>query len=88
MEIVSNLGIMFFGGLGVYLLSRDDDWFRWGYISGMLSQPFWFYIAISTMQIGVIVMACWFTFCWGRGIYNYWIKENNNEASSYSGRAL
>lgn len=87
LEIIANTGIIIFGGSAIFLLSRKDHLARWGYIMGLLSQPFWFYIAISTGQIGVFVMSCWFTYCWIKGIYNYWYipyKENKDEIDPHT----
>lgn len=75
-DTIANIGIILFGGSAIFLVSRTDKWMRWGYIMGMVSQPFWFYIAITTAQFGVFLMSCWFTFCWAKGIWNYWIKDN------------
>lgn len=66
--------------LALYLVSRDDEWQKWGYIVGLFSQPFWFYAAITTMQWGIIVLNLWITYCWLNGIYNHFFKQKEPES--------
>ena len=67
--------ITIFGGVAIWLLGRKETWARWGYILGFLSQPFWFYTTIKNHQWGIFLLALWYMYCWGQGIYNYWIKK-------------
>lgn len=71
----SQLGIMFFGASAIWFVGRREDWRRWGYIFGLLSQPFWIYPSIVNEQWGILVMTLFYTYSWCQGIYNFWIKD-------------
>ena len=60
-----------------FLLARIDKWKRWGYIAGLIAQPFWFYSAISSGQMGIFYLSVFNTCFWTVGIYNYWIRKND-----------
>ena len=75
MELISQIIIFICGGLSVFLVARLDKWKRFGYIFGLLSQPFWFYTTIKHQQYGITILSLWYTYNWSVGIYNYWIKE-------------
>ena len=71
---LAQVAIVILGGSAIWLLGRREDWKRWGYVLGMLSQPFWFWATLRTEQWGLFVLSIWYTFSWGQGIWNYWIK--------------
>lgn len=73
MDIVAQIGIILFGGGSVWLLGSKSRWQRWGYILGLLGQPFFFYTSLVHEQWGVFAMAVWYTISFGRGFYNYWL---------------
>jgi hypothetical protein len=76
MDIICQVWITIFGASAIWFVSRREHWKRWGYILGMLSQPAWVYTTILHEQYGILVLSFWYTYSWGQGIYNYWIKEN------------
>lgn len=67
--------IFIFGASGIWFVSRIEHWKRWGYILGMCGQPFWFYSAWNNEQWGIFLLSCFYTYSWGQGIWNYWIKN-------------
>ena len=67
--------IFIFGGSAIWLVGRTDKWKRYGYILGLLSQPFWLYSSFINQQWGVFVLSIWYAYSWSNGIYNYWIKK-------------
>ncbi len=67
--------LVILGGSSIYLVGRTDRWQRCGYITGLLSQPFWFYATIKAQQWGMIVLCCWYTFAWGQGFWNHWVQK-------------
>ena len=42
---------------------------------GMASQPFWIYSTFTNELWGMLVLTMFYTFAWGMGIYNNWIKK-------------
>lgn len=77
-EIISQVGMLLFGGLAIFFVSKKNKWMRWGYIFGLIGQPFWIYMAVKTDQWGMLALTIFYTFNWMKGIYNYWIKEDNH----------
>jgi hypothetical protein len=71
----SQIMILVFGCSAIWLIGRKENWKRWGYIIGFIAQPFWFYTGISNEQWGIVALTAVYTFLWGLGIYNYWIKR-------------
>lgn len=75
---ISQIGIIFFGPLAIYLVScKNGKVRRWGYIAGCCSQPFWFWTAIINNQWGILVLSFFYAFAWIKGVWNFWIKANN-----------
>ena len=73
---LSQIGIMLFGCSAVWLVGRKEHWRRWGYIAGLLGQPFWFYTTIQAEQWGIVILCFWYTYAWAQGAYNFWIKKD------------
>jgi len=72
---ISQIWILVFGCSAVWFVGRLEKWRRWGYILGLLSQPAWLYTSIVHEQWGIALLSVWYTYSWGQGVYNYWIKE-------------
>lgn len=64
-------------GVSAVFLSqhKDPELRRWACIVGMIGQPFWFIAAYP--QPGMLFVVALYTFCWGQGIWNQWIKQGN-----------
>lgn len=75
MNICCQVWIVIFGCAAVWFVGRREKWSRWGYVLGLLSQPAWFYTAIKHEQWGIVILCAWYTYSWGQGIYNYWLRS-------------
>lgn len=72
---LDQLAIIFFGVGAIYLTQqRRADWKRYACLFGMAGQPFWFYSAWKTGQLGIFIIVCLYTGMWALGIYNNWLK--------------
>jgi hypothetical protein len=70
-DLIAQIGVAIFGTTGVWLLaSKEAEVRRWGYVSGLVAEPFWLYGAITTDQWGVVLMVAIYTVAWIRGIRN------------------
>lgn len=49
---------------------------RWGYIVGLCAQPAWFWTTIYHEQYLIAALAVWYTYSWGQGIWNFWIRPS------------
>jgi hypothetical protein len=75
LDLIAQIAITIFSTLAVLLVARLDKWKKYGYLSGLISEPFWFITAVINMQWGIIILCVVYTIGWGIGTYNYWIKE-------------
>lgn len=55
----------------IFLLS-GKKYVKWGFVVGLLGQPFWVWTSWDNAQWGIFLVSLWFTFSHGRGIYNHW----------------
>jgi hypothetical protein len=72
---ICQVALMVFGGIAIWLVGRLEHWRRWGYVFGLLGQPFWIYTALYHKQWGVLALSLWYTYSWGQGVYNYWRRD-------------
>lgn len=76
---MAQIFILIFGCTAIWLVSRKDKWKRYGYIFGLCSQPFWIYTSYANQQWGILALCFFYTYSWTQGIYNYWIKKDDEE---------
>lgn len=81
---------IFIFALGVsamFLVGRTGPERKWGFILGLLSQPFWFYTSYKHQQWGMFFLTFAYTITWILGIYNEWVVKRkikeNDEWPSY-----
>ena len=75
--VISQIGVMVFGASAIWFVGRKEEWRRWGYILGLLGQPFWYYTTITNEQWGIFLMTIFYTYSWCQGVYNFWIKKDD-----------
>lgn len=75
MDELIQISLLLFSGTAIWFIGRKEKWKRWGYIFGLLGQPFWFIETIKNEQWGMFFLCLWYTYSWGQGIWNYWIKK-------------
>ncbi len=72
LDVVAQIGVSFFGILAIILISRKN---RWGFVFGLMSQPFWFITAFINQQWGVFLLSVIYTCSWLYGIQEWFFKE-------------
>ena len=77
--MIVQIAIMVFGASAIWLVSRKETWKRWGYILGLLGQPFWIYESYTNEQWGILAMTLFYAYSWTQGILNYWIFPENKQ---------
>jgi hypothetical protein len=75
-DTISQIGIFVFGTSSILLIAKKN---KWGFILGMISQPFWYITAYINDQWGIFFMNIAYTISWGIGIYEWWIKKDNKK---------
>ena len=48
---------------------------RWGPVFGLISQPFWFYMAWAQGDWGILILCFFYTWGWGKGFWKFWVKK-------------
>jgi hypothetical protein len=66
--------IMITGAGSISLVSRVDKYKKWGFILGLIGQPFWLYTTYIDEQWGIFVMSFVYLYSWSLGVYNHFIK--------------
>ncbi len=68
---ISQIGIVILGVAAILLVSKKN---KWGFVLGLLSQPFWFITSFINRQWGVFFLSIVYTGSWIFGIYEWFFK--------------
>lgn len=68
--------IFLFSASAIWFVGRRENWRRWGYVLGLCGQPFWLYTTFISGQWGMFVLSVWYSYSWGQGVYNFFIRKN------------
>jgi len=77
--MIIQAGIMIFGASAIWVVGRKESWSRWGYILGLMGQPFWIAAALQSDQYGILIMTVFYTYAWGQGIWNHWLNPRKKK---------
>lgn len=72
LETFSQVAIFIFGTSAIVLVARKS---KWGFVFGLLSQPFWFITSALNHQWGVFLVSAIYTCSWAYGIYEWFWKD-------------
>jgi len=73
MDLLAQIMIAIFGVSAIAFVGlKDKRISRWGYLFGLLSQPFWFYTLIYHEQWGIVILGIFYTLSWANGLKNNW----------------
>lgn len=78
-DLISQIGIACTGCAAIWLVGRKEDWRRWGFVIGLLGQPFWIMTALEHRQWGVLLLSCFYGYAWANGVWNHFIKAKGEE---------
>ena len=76
--MISQVMIAVLGGLAITLVCRKDRWQKYGFVVGLLSQPWWLYVIWQAEQWGMFALSCWYTWTWATGIRNHWRPQTQS----------
>lgn len=75
METFAQIIIALTGMVAIYLTQQSKDSLKkYAPILGLIGQPFWYYTTLSNEQYGIFFLTLGYTYLWGMGFYNNWIK--------------
>ncbi len=75
-DTISQICIFVFGILGILLVAKKN---KWGFVLGLLSQPFWFITSFVHGQWGVFFLSIGYTLSWAYGIYVWFFKDKKKK---------
>jgi len=72
-DLIAQMGILLTGATAVFLVGlKQHRYRRWGYLLGVIGQPFWAYTTIHNGQYAITAMCLYYGFSWGNGLRNHW----------------
>lgn len=71
-DAISQIGIAIFGVTAIVLVAKKN---KWGFVFGLLSQPFWFITSLTNKQWGIFFVSIIYSFSWIFGIYQWFFKD-------------
>ena len=67
--VINQIIIALLGALAIWLTSSGNQRVRlWGYVAGLISQPFWLWTTWEAQQWGMFALSVFYTFAWCKGI--------------------
>ncbi len=76
LDLIAQIGLTIMSVSAIILVAKKN---KWGFVVGLISQPFWFITAIMNHQVGVFITSVIFTFSWILGIYEWFFKKSGKE---------
>jgi len=75
-DLISQWFIAILGVVAIVMVAKKN---KWGFVIGLISQPFWFITSFSNRQWGVFIMSFAATASWILGIYEWFYKKECHE---------
>ena len=72
LDLIAQIGITIFGVTAVILVAKNN---KWGFVVGLLSQPFYFITSFINNQWGLFFLSIIYSFSWLYGIYEWFFKN-------------
>lgn len=67
--------IAILGTVTIWVLAQKKPWAKWGFVVGLIAEPFWLYTAWTTKQWGIVAMVFVYAICYIIGIRNYFYRN-------------
>ncbi len=71
-DTIAQIGVSIFGVTAIILVAKKN---KWGFIFGLLSQPFWFITSLINKQWGVLFVSIIYTCSWLYGVHEWFFKS-------------
>jgi len=72
LDIASQILINVFGITSIILVAKNN---RWGFVLGLMAQPFWFVLSAINNQWGIFFVSIPYTLSWCFGVYERFFKK-------------
>lgn len=73
LDMVAQIGIAVLGVSSILLLAKKN---KWGFVCGLLAQPFWFLTAFLNKQFGVLLLSVVYSLSFAYGVYEWFYKKD------------
>lgn len=74
--MITQIAILLTGVIAIYLTQQSNEHLKkYACIFGLIGQPFWMYATYTSGQLGIFLLTFAYTYAWGQGFYQYWIKS-------------
>ena len=78
--MIDQIFIAVTGIVSLFLVnSSNPNRSKYACFFGLVAQPVWFHTSWQNEQWGVVVLAVLYTWAWGNGLYNHWIKKPDED---------
>ena len=77
--MLSQVAIFGLGTSAIVLVAMKN---KWGFVIGIISQPFWFITSFINQQWGVFLVSIVYTLSWAFGIYEWFSKDRKKKPHS------
>ncbi|MCX6726185.1 MAG: nicotinamide mononucleotide transporter [Candidatus Shapirobacteria bacterium] len=74
-DIIAQIGISIFGVAAIILVAKKN---KWGFVLGLISQPFWYITSFVNKQWGIFFLTIVYTGSWILGIYEWFFKKKKD----------
>lgn len=71
-DAVAQIGLTVFGLTALIMVVKKN---KWGFVVGLVSQPFWIATSLINQQGGVFIVSVAYSFIWIMGIYEWFYKK-------------
>jgi len=72
LDKICQIAILVLTPAAILLISKK---IKWGFVVGIISQPFWIVTSYFNKQWGVFIVSILYLFIWGYGIYEWFFKK-------------
>ena len=73
-DTIAQVGIAVLGVTAIILVAKKN---KWGFVFGLLSQPFWFITSFINEQWGIFFLTIIYSGSWLLGIYEWFFKNKD-----------
>ena len=74
-DTIAQIGIAIFGITAIILIAKK---IKWGFVFGLLSQPFWYITSFLNKQWGVFFLSIVYSCSWLYGVYEWFFKNKKS----------
>lgn len=75
LDTICQAGMVLFSGAAILAIALKRPWSKWGFVLGLLSEPFYLGTALIHRQWGLLLLTVWWTGSWAFGAWTHFRKD-------------